>query len=170
MAAEEAATRARSAEDRGLSGAPERRSPGVEVSIIVPVQSVDAEIEEVVDALGGQLTADGRTWEAILVFDGVRGKAFETAMRVRERLGDKLKTITFKNHFGESVCLSAGCERAGGKYIVTSPQYVQVDPAELRSMLAKLDEGADFVTPWRKARVDPLLNRLQSAIFSAMFW
>jgi hypothetical protein len=100
------------------------------------------------------------------VVDGVRGKAFDSAMRVRERLGEKLKTITFKNHFGESVCLSAGCERALGKYIVTSPQYVQVDPAELRSMLKKLDEGADFVTPWRKARVDPLLNRMQSAFFN----
>jgi len=43
---------------------------------------------------------------------------------------------------------------------------VQVDPVVLRSMLAALDEGADFVTPWRTPRIDPWLNRLQSAAFN----
>ncbi len=138
----------------------------LDVSIIVPVQVADAEVDQVVSALGGELDRLGRTWECILVFDGVRGAAMEVAKKLRERLGPQVAIVSFKNPFGESMCLSAGYETAKGRYILTSPQYVQVDPAELGPMLAQLDEGADFVTPWRKPRVDPVLNRLQSGVFN----
>jgi hypothetical protein len=33
-------------------------------------------------------------------------------------------------------------------------------------MLQKIAEGADLVTPWRRPRVDPRLNRIQSATFN----
>jgi hypothetical protein len=77
-----------------------------------------------------------------------------------------VQTIAFESPFGESVCFSAGVERARGRTIITSPQYVQVDPVELEPMLEAIDSGADLVTPWRRPRVDPLLNRLQSAWFN----
>ncbi len=137
----------------------------LDVTLIVPVQSEDAEIDEVVEALGAELDREGRSWEIIFVFDGSAGPALKKASALRER-GYRIKTILFKNSFGESICLSAAFERAVGRYIVTSPQYVQVDPLELSPMLAALDEGADFVTPWRHPRVDPLLNRIQSAAFN----
>ena len=138
----------------------------LDVTIIVPVQIPDAEIEQVVAGLGRELDRQGRTWECILVFDGVRGPAWQRARELGEVYGAQLKTITFENHFGESVCLSAGMERALGRTIITSPHYVQIDPAELEPMLQAIDEGADLVTPWRKPRVDPVLNRMQSAGFN----
>jgi len=145
----------------------ERSGEGwLDVSIIVPVQIPDAEVDQVVAGLGAELDRQGRTWECILVFDGVRGPAWRTARELGRVYGAKLKTITFENHFGESVCLSAGVERALGRTIITSPHYVQVDPVELETMLRAIDEGADLVTSWRKPRVDPLLNRLQSAGFN----
>ncbi|MFT5286465.1 MAG: glycosyltransferase involved in cell wall biosynthesis [Planctomycetota bacterium] len=138
----------------------------VDVSVIVSVQDEDAEIGDVVDALGGELDRQGRTWEVIFVLDGVGGPLLKRADRLRQEHGKKIKTIVFKNAFGESICLSAAFERARGDYIVTSPHYVQVDPIELGSMLTALDDGADFVTPWRHPRVDPLLNRIQSGAFN----
>jgi glycosyltransferase involved in cell wall biosynthesis len=138
----------------------------LDVTIIVPVQTVYAEVEQVVAGLGGELDRLGRTWECVLVFDGVRGGAWQKAQALVAHYGDKVKTISFENAFGESVCLSAGVERSRGKVIVTSPHYMQVDPVELGRMLAALDAGADFVTPWRKQRVDPWLNQIQSASFN----
>jgi glycosyltransferase involved in cell wall biosynthesis len=138
----------------------------VDVSVIVPVQSPLAEVEDVALALSAELERDGRSWEILYVFDGVTGAAWDSAQKLRARFGSRVRTISFKNAFGESVCLSAAVERATGRYILTSPQYVQVDPHELRAMLAALDAGADFVTPWRHPRVDPLLNRLQSGAFN----
>ncbi len=138
----------------------------LDVSIIVPIQSVDAEVEDVVHALGQVLDRERKSWECILVFDGVRGAAHQTAQRLAQSMGAKIKIIGLKSPFGESVCLTAGAERALGRVVVTSPPYVQIDPVELVAMLAKIDEGADFVTPWRRPRVDPWLNRLQSMIFN----
>lgn len=136
------------------------------VSVVVPVTSPEAEVRDVVEALGAELLRENRSWEVIFVFDGVTGRAWEEVQKLRRDYPNKVRSISFKNPFGESVCLSAAVERARGRYLVTSPQYVQVDPVELRTMLAALDDGADFVTPWRSPRIDPLLNRLQSAAFN----
>jgi glycosyltransferase involved in cell wall biosynthesis len=138
----------------------------LDVSVIVPVQSPDAEVAAVVEALGHELDHEGRSWECIFVFDGVAGEAQAEVARLRERLGRRVRSISFKNPFGESVCLSAALERSRGRVLVTSPQYVQIDPVELRAMLEAVDAGADFVTPWRHPRVDPWPNRIQSAAFN----
>jgi hypothetical protein len=138
----------------------------LDVSIVVPIQSADAEVADVVKSLGAELDRAGKTWECILVFDGVRGAAYQTAVALAATRGEQVKLVSFTSAFGESVCLSAGVERSLGLVILTSPPYVQVDPIEIRAMLQKIDEGADFVTPWRKPRVDPWLNRLQSTLFN----
>ena len=138
----------------------------LDVTIVVPVQTADAELDQVVVGLGTELEREGRSWECILVYDGVRGAAWRLGEQLAERFGDRLQTIGFQNAFGESMCLSAAVERARGRVIITSPQYVQIDPLELKPMLAAIDAGADVVAPWRVQRVDPVLNRLQSVLFN----
>lgn len=144
----------------------QRLIDGIDVSIVVPVQSPDAEIEQVVAGLGGELDRLGRSWECVLVFDGVSGNAWHKAQALSARYGARVRTIRFENTFGDSVCLSAGVESTTGRIIVTSPQYVQIDPIEIGSVLAAIDAGADFVTPWRRKRIDPWLNQWQSATFN----
>ncbi|QDU84932.1 Undecaprenyl-phosphate 4-deoxy-4-formamido-L-arabinose transferase [Planctomycetes bacterium Pla163] len=143
----------------------------IDVTVIVPVQSPEAEVRDVAKALGEELDRQGRSWEIIFVFDGVEGRAWQVVQELREERGSQIKTILFKSAFGESVCLTAGYERASGRYILTSPQYVQIDPLELGPMLAALDgsddaPAVDFVIPWRSPRVDPVLNRAQSVFFN----
>jgi hypothetical protein len=138
----------------------------VDVSIVVPVQSEDAEVRQVATALGNELDREERTWECIFVFDGVGGRARKAVQELTAERPGQIRSIVFKNAFGESVCLSAAVERSRGRVFVTSPQYVQCDPFELSAMLAAIDAGADFVTPWRHPRVDPWPNRLQSAAFN----
>src|SRR5690349_20639282 len=136
------------------------------VSIVVPVQAPDAEVRAVVDALGGELDRMGREWECLFVFDGVRGRAWNEVQELSAERGERVRAIGFQQAFGDSVCLTAGVERARGDVILTSPQYVQVDPVSLADMLGALEAGADVVCPIRKPRVDPLLNRVQSALFN----
>lgn len=147
------------------------RAGAPEISVIVPVSTGDGRVREVVTALSAELARLGRTHEFVLVFDGVRGKAWtEAEALAAERPGDVV-AIALQQPFGESMCLSAGTQRARGRIVVTSPQYVQVDPFELSRMLAALDDGADLVAPWRHPRIDPVLNRVQSAAFNqVMRW
>lgn len=153
--------------DAQLARAP--RTPGLtdpEISLIVPVVAATGRVQEVVEALGAELDRLGRTWEAILVFDGVRGSAWAEANRLAEARPAQVRPLSFQQAFGESVCLAAGFEEARGRIIVTAPQYVQIDPHEVGAMLEALANGADFVAPWRHPRIDPLLNRMQSALFN----
>jgi glycosyltransferase involved in cell wall biosynthesis len=140
----------------------------VDITLIVPVETADAPIEDVVIALGSEFDRLGRSWECLAIFDGSRGPAWDDAARLAKERPGQFLVIAFQQHFGESACLATGLEQARGKVIVTSPQYVQVDPREIESLLAELDQGADFAVPWRTSRVDPLLNRLQSAAFNLL--
>ena len=138
----------------------------VDVTIVVPVQSPEAEVEEVVRALGGALERSGRTWEALLVYDGIKGAPWEVGLRLQEETDQQVRTIALHKPFGESVCLASAFEHARGELVLTSPQYVQVDPAELRSLLERVDNGADLAAGWRYPRVDSGLNQLQSRAFN----
>ena len=152
---------------RERPGGTGRRSADADgVSVVVPVREPTAQIREVVDALSAELDRLGRSHEFVLVFDGVRGPAWEVAQALESERPGRVLVVGLQQSFGESVCLAAGLERARGRVIVTSPQYVQVDPAALGAMLREIDAGADFVAPWRHPRVDPWPNRLQSALFN----
>jgi glycosyltransferase involved in cell wall biosynthesis len=136
------------------------------VSVIVPVRAPTAQVKDVVDALTAEFERLGRAYEFVLVFDGVRGAAWTAAQALEAERKGRVQVVGLQQSFGESVCLAAGLERARGGVIVTFPQYVQVDPAALGPMLAEIEKGVDFVTPWRHPRVDPWLNRLESALFN----
>lgn len=140
--------------------------PTLDVSIVVPVQTGNAEISEVVEALGSELDKLGRTWECIVVLDGVRAAAAETTSELVRTSEGRVRSLSFERAFGESACLSAAMESARGRLILTSPPYVQIAPDEIGGMLKAIEGGADFVAPWRHPRIDPLVNRVQSSVFN----
>ena len=148
-----------SAEARGSEGAPE-------VSIVVPVTDTRAEVAEVVRALGAELDALGRSWECFLVYDGLRGEAWEVGLELQASTREQVKTIVLHRPFGESVCLQSAMQHAQGELILTAPQYVQTDPEDLGALFSRVDEGADFVTTWRFPRIDAWPSRAQSAAFN----
>jgi glycosyltransferase involved in cell wall biosynthesis len=137
----------------------------VDVSVVVPVEDPQAEVEEIVEAYSRELEALGKSHEFVFVLDGVAGRALSLLQELKKRRSD-VTIVSFVRRFGESVALSAGFERAAGAIVVTSPSYLQVDPSEIRRLLAAIDAGADFVAPWRSPRVDAFLNRLQSSLFN----
>lgn len=145
-----------------------RPAPDLDVSVIVPVLTVDAKVLEVYRALGAELERLGKSHDFIFVFDGHRGPAWKEAEALVAEHPGLVQAVAFQQSFGESACLASGIEHSRGRVIVTSPQYVQVDPREIETLLTAIDEGADFVAPWRDPRVDPMLNRVQSASFNLL--
>jgi hypothetical protein len=141
---------------------------GVDVSIVVPVTSVRADVRELVSALTSELDRLEKRWECILVFDGVQGAAWEAGLALQAQTGGRVKTIAMHRPFGESVCLASAFEHAAGELVLTAPQYVQTDPRCLATLFRAVDEGADFVATRRHPRIDPWLNRVQSAAFNVV--
>lgn len=155
----------RPAESTG-EATPELVPKGVDVTIVLPVQTQKARIEDVIGALGGALDGLGLSWECILVYDGIKGAAWELGTRLQEESADQIRTIGLHKPFGESVCLSSAFEHSRGQLILTTPPYVQVDPVDVARLTAAIDDGADFVATRRHPRIDSKLNQFQSGSFN----
>ncbi len=141
-------------------------SDGVDITMVVPVESTGADVEAVVQAHARILERAGKQWEAILVFDGVKGEAWEKGLEMQESSRDQVRTIALHRKFGAAVCLASAFEHAKGEALLTLPDYVQVDPESMNRLLKSLDEGADLATGLRDQRVDSRYNRWQSSSFN----
>jgi glycosyltransferase involved in cell wall biosynthesis len=67
--------------------------------------------------------------------------------------------ISFRRNFGQTAAIAAGLDYAQGETIILLDADMQNDPADIPMMLAKLDEGYDLVSGWRKSRKDNAITR-----------
>jgi glycosyltransferase involved in cell wall biosynthesis len=63
----------------------------------------------------------------------------------------------------------AGFEASRGRYVVTLDGDLQNDPADIPKLLAKLEEGFEIVTGWRRSRQDKLVSRRLPSIAANAF-
>jgi dolichol-phosphate mannosyltransferase len=71
-----------------------------------------------------------------------------------------------RRNFGKAAALSAGFRAAEGQRVVTIDGDLQDDPAEISRLLAKLDEGFDVVSGWKRVRHDPWHKVWPSRVFN----
>ena len=98
----------------------------------------------------------GRSFEIIFVDDGSRDGSF-AALRRLQASDPRVKVVRLRRNFGQTAALSAGFDHARGQIIVTLDADLQNDPADIGLLLAKIDEGYDVVSGWRKNRKDKLV-------------
>jgi glycosyltransferase involved in cell wall biosynthesis len=67
--------------------------------------------------------------------------------------------IEFRRNFGQTAAIAAGLDHARGEVVILLDADLQNDPADIPMMLAKLDEGYDVVSGWRRNRKDNALTR-----------
>jgi glycosyltransferase involved in cell wall biosynthesis len=70
-----------------------------------------------------------------------------------------LKVIRLRRNFGQTAALSAGFHEAKGDIVVAMDGDLQHAPEDIPALLAKIDEGYDIASGWRKNRVDNALSR-----------
>ena len=66
------------------------------------------------------------------------------------------KVVRFRRNFGQTAALMAGFDLSRGGVIVTLDGDGQNDPADIGNLLAKLEEGNDVVSGWRRKRREDL--------------
>lgn len=74
------------------------------------------------------------------------------------------KLITFRKQSGQSAAFEACFRASRGDILITLDGDLQNDPADIPSLLAKLEEGYDFVGGWRRNRKDPILRSFYSKV------
>jgi glycosyltransferase involved in cell wall biosynthesis len=133
-------------------------APLPDLSIVIPVHNEAPNLRELVREFTEVLTKAGRPYEMLLVDDGSTDESFEI-LRELQAEDPRLRVIQFRRNFGQTAAFAAGFAHARGRYIVTADGDLQNDPADIPSMVARLEKGDDIVCGWRKDRKDTFINR-----------
>jgi len=131
----------------------------MEVSLIVPVYNEEENLPLLFQAIEQVLTPMKRSWELILVDDGSRDKSIDVLRQHAKQDPKHVRVVSFRRNFGQTAAIAAGIDHAQGDIIVLLDADMQNDPADIPILLAKLDEGYDLVSGWRKDRKDNRLTR-----------
>ncbi len=134
-------------------------SPQLDLSVVVPIYNEAESIETLIQAIADAVAQTNLSYEIICVDDGSKDGSTQVLTDLSSRRID-LKAVILRRNYGQTPAMAAGFESAEGKVIVTLDGDLQNDPADIPMLLAKLDEGYDLVSGWRRKRQDAALTRL----------
>jgi glycosyltransferase involved in cell wall biosynthesis len=124
------------------------------LSVVIPILNEAASLAELHGELDRIAAAEGYDLQIIMVDDGSTDGTWREICRLAD--GDpRVLGIRLRRSFGKAAALSAGFNAAEGDPIITIDGDLQDDPAEIPQLLAKLDEGCDVVSGWKRVRRDP---------------
>jgi glycosyltransferase involved in cell wall biosynthesis len=130
----------------------------VTVSIIVPVYNEQENLPLLFASLVRVLDREKLAWEVVFVNDG-SSDASEVVLDELARLDSRIKVVHFRRNCGQTAAMMAGIDYASGDVLVPIDADLQNDPEDIPLLLAKLDEGYDVCSGWRKERKDEALRR-----------
>ena len=137
----------------------------MDLSIVVPIYNE----EENIPILHGRISealADTRiAYELILVDDGSSDNSYP-ALKLLAAKDERVKVVRLRRNFGQTAAMAAGFDLASGRVVVPMDGDLQNDPLDIPLLLARIDEGYDVVSGWRKDRKDTFINRKLPSIIA----
>ncbi len=129
-----------------------------EISVFLPVYDEEPNLRPLHAKLDDALRELGRTAEIIYVDDGSTDGSLDV-LRELAHLDGRVRVVALRRNYGQTAAMSAGIDAARGDVLIPMDADMQNDPADIRRLLEKLDEGYDVVSGWRKDRKDKMLTR-----------
>ena len=137
---------------------PERGGDLTHITITVPVYNEENNILPLYERTCAALEAFDRSWELVLVNDGSTDQSSVHLDSIAA--GDsRVRVVHLSRNYGQTAAFMAGLDHARGEIIVPMDGDLQNDPADIGRLLAKLEEGYDVVSGWRKDRQDNAIKR-----------
>lgn len=137
------------------------------ISAVIPVMNEEESLQELYERLTPALKNLDTSYEIIFIDDG----STDNSLVIMKNLAIKDKQIrifSFRRNFGKAEALTLGFQKAQGDYIVTLDADLQDKPEEMHKLFAKLQEGYDIVSGWRKDRKDKVKMKFISKVFNKM--
>jgi glycosyltransferase involved in cell wall biosynthesis len=128
------------------------------LSIVIPIHNEEPAILPLYDRLTNVLERVQKPYEIIFVDDASTDRSFDLLANLVETDG-RLKVIRLRRNFGQTAALAAGFDEAQGNIIVSLDGDLQHDPDDIPALLAKIEEGYDIASGWRKNRIDNAVTR-----------
>ena len=135
------------------------------LSVVIPLYKEEDNVERLVDELHAALETYPGEFELVLVDDGSTDRTRELLLESRSNRGDHIMVISHKRNLGQTQAMQTGLQAARGDVIAFMDGDLQNDPADIPSMVEKLEtEHLDLLCGWRKNRQDSLDRTLPSQI------
>jgi glycosyltransferase involved in cell wall biosynthesis len=128
------------------------------LSIVIPVHNEEHSILPLYDRLTRVLVEMRRQYEILFVDDASNDRSFELLANLVQT-DPHLKVLRLRRNFGQTPALAAGFHEARGKVVIAMDGDLQHAPEDIPALLAKIDEGYDIASGWRKERVDNAIMR-----------
>jgi glycosyltransferase involved in cell wall biosynthesis len=138
----------------------------MDLSLIIPVYNEQENLPLLFDALRDALDPLNQSWEVIFVDDGSRDGSLAVLQKLAGKDKQHVRVVSFRRNFGQTAAIAAGIDHASGDTIVLLDSDLQNDPADIPMLLAKLEEGYDLVSGWRKDRKDNSLTRTLPSVLA----
>mgnify|MGYP000341930926 FL=1 len=130
------------------------------ITVIIPVYNEVESLKELHKELTAVLS-ENDNYELLFVDDG----SSDGSINILNELSNSdyhTKVIQFYRNYGKAAALAEGFKVSSRDYVVTMDADLQDDPAEIPNLVAKLEEGYDLVSGWKKTRHDPWTKRWPS--------
>ncbi|HLL76383.1 MAG TPA: glycosyltransferase family 2 protein [Pyrinomonadaceae bacterium] len=129
-----------------------------DISVFLPVFNEEPNLPPLHQKMRAALAELGLAAEVIYVDDGSSDGSLAVLREIAAE-DPRVRVISLRRNYGQTAAMSAGIDAARGRVLVPMDADLQNDPADIRRLLAKLDEGFDVVSGWRKNRQDKAVTR-----------
>ncbi len=141
----------------------------MKLSLIVPVFNEERNLPLLFDAVEHTMNALPHSWELVFVDDGSNDGSLAVMKHLAQQYTEHVRVVVLRRNYGQTAAIVAGIDHAQGEIIILLDADLQNDPADIPLLLAKLEEGYDLVSGWRKERKDTFFTRtLPSRIANAL--
>ncbi len=121
-------------------------SPGLELSVVVPVYRSAATLGLLLERLTSVLGAQGLRYEIVLVDDGSPDNSWERLETLYQQYGDVMLPIRLMRNYGQHNALMCGLRHSRGRYVVTMDDDLQNPPEEIPKLIERIEQTqADLV-------------------------
>jgi glycosyltransferase involved in cell wall biosynthesis len=153
--------------DHLAAGPNVKPSGSVRLSIVVPLFNEEESVDKLLARILEVAKSFDCSYEIIFVDDGSSDGTWGVIEGLQAGTPE-LRAIKLRGNCGQTGAMVAGFDHSRGEVIVTLDGDLQNDPADIPSLLAKLDEGYDIVSGWRKDRQDHWSRVLPSRVANGL--
>jgi undecaprenyl-phosphate 4-deoxy-4-formamido-L-arabinose transferase len=147
---------------------PRDRAMNPRVSVVIPVYNEEAVLPALFARLYPALDALGGSYEIVFVNDGSHDRSAALLREQFQKRPDVTRVVLFNGNYGQHMAIMAGFEHCRGERVVTLDADLQNPPEEIAKLLAKMDEGHDYVGGVRRERQDTVFRRGASRLMNAL--
>jgi undecaprenyl-phosphate 4-deoxy-4-formamido-L-arabinose transferase len=139
-----------------------------QLSVVIPVYNEEQGLQTLFDRLYPALDKLGISYEVLFVNDGSRDRSAAILREQFQTRPDVTRVILFSGNFGQHMAIMAAFEQCRGERIVTLDADLQNPPEDIGLLLAKMDEGHDYIGSIRRQRNDSMWRHVASRAMNGL--